>query len=125
MQHSPPPAGCHTDGMPQRFSLTALSREQLELAAGAGGGRTARTVYGGHEKVLRQTVIALVAGAELAEHENPGEATVLVLNGRVRLSSGELAWEGSRGDLIVVPDARHRLEALEDSAVLLTVAKLA
>jgi quercetin dioxygenase-like cupin family protein len=111
--------------MPQRFSLTALSREQLELAAGAGGGRTARTVYGGHEKVLRQTLIALVAGAELAEHENPGEATVLVLNGRVRLSSAELAWEGSRGDLIVVPDAPHRLEALEDSAVLLTVAKLA
>jgi quercetin dioxygenase-like cupin family protein len=28
-----------------------------------------------------------------------------------------------RGDLIVVPDARHALEALEDCAVLLTVAK--
>jgi len=40
------------------------------------------------------------------------------------MSAGELAWEGSRGDLITVPDARHRLEALEDSAVLLTVAKL-
>ena len=37
---------------------------------------------------------------------------------------GELAWEGSRGDLITVPDARHCLKALEDSAVLLTVAKL-
>ncbi len=74
--------------------------------------------------MLRQTLIALVSGAELAEHETPGEATVLVLNGRVRLSSGELAWEGRGGDLIVVPDARHRLRALEDSAVLLTVAKL-
>jgi quercetin dioxygenase-like cupin family protein len=110
--------------MPQRTSLDALAREQLELAAVAGGGHTARTVYGGHEKVLRQTVIAIVDGAELSEHENPGEATVLVLQGRVRLSSGELAWEGRRGDLITVPDARHRLEALEDCAVLLTVAKL-
>ncbi len=73
---------------------------------------------------LRQTVIAMVHGSELSEHENPGEATVLVLRGRVRLSAGELAWEGSRGDLIIVPDARHRLTALEDSAVLLTVAKL-
>jgi len=105
--------------MSQKTSLDALAREQLELAASAGGGRTARTVYGGHEKVLRQTLIAMVAGAELSEHENP---TVLVLHGRVRLSSGELAWEGSRGDLITVPDARHRLEALEDCAVLLTVA---
>lgn len=110
--------------MAQRTSLDALAREQLELAAGAGGGRTAHTVYGGHEKVLRQTLVAMIAGAELAEHENPGEATVLVLRGRVRMASGELAWEGRRGDLITVPDARHRLEALEDSAVLLTVAKL-
>jgi len=106
------------------MSLDALAREQLELAVDAGGGRTARTVYGGHEKVLRQTLIAMVSGSVLAEHENPGEATVLVLRGRVRMASGELAWEGSRGDLITVPNARHRLEALEDSAVLLTVAKL-
>ncbi len=111
--------------MAQRTSLTALAREQLELAAGAGGGRTAHTVYGGHEKVLRQTLIAMIAGAELSEHENPGEATVLVLSGRVRLSAGDVAWEGSRGDLITMPPARHRLLALEDSAVLLTVAKLA
>lgn len=31
---------------------------------------------------------------------------------------------GRSGDLLVVPDARHSLEALEASAVLLTVAKL-
>jgi quercetin dioxygenase-like cupin family protein len=111
--------------MPQKTSLEALAREQLELAARAAGGRAAHTVYGGHEKVLRETLIAMISGSELSEHENPGEATVLVLHGRVRLSSGDLAWEGSRGDLITVPDARHRLEALEDSAVLLTVAKLA
>ena len=111
--------------MPQKTSLEALAREQLELAAGAAGGRAAHTVYGGHEKVLRQTLIAMIRGSELSEHENPGQATVLVLHGRVRLSSADLEWEGSPGDLITVPDARHRLEALEDSAVLLTVAKLA
>lgn len=106
----------------QKMSLAALVREQLENAARETSGRSARTVYGGHEHVLRQTVIALAAGQQLGEHENPGEATVYVLHGRVRLVADGHSWEGSAGDLLVVPPARHGLEALDAAAVLLTVA---
>jgi quercetin dioxygenase-like cupin family protein len=109
--------------MMEKFSLDALAREQLERAAGSSARRSATTVYGGHEHRLRQTVVALVAGARMAEHANPGEATVAVLRGRVRLRSGPTSWEGRTGDLIIVPQAQHSLEALEDSAILLTVAK--
>lgn len=108
----------------QRISLEALARQQLKRAADMGGGHTADTVYGGRENVLRQTVIGMIEGACLAEHENPGEATVQVLRGRVRLSSGEVSWEGRTGDMIFVSNARHSLETLEDPAILLTVAKL-
>lgn len=117
------PAEAYSDPM-QRISLRALATQQLELAAAHGGRPAADTVVGGHERVLRQTVVGMIAGAELGEHENPGEATVHVLQGRVRLSSGDASWEGRAGDLLKVPDARHSLYALEDSAVLLTVAKL-
>jgi|BarGraNGADG00212_1021973.scaffolds.fasta_scaffold23180_2 quercetin dioxygenase-like cupin family protein len=107
----------------EKFSLTALAREQLDRAREASSGRSAATVYGGHEHTLRQTVIALIEGHTLDEHENPGEATVHVLTGRVRLAAGDAAWEGSAGDLLVVPMASHSLSALQDSTILLTVAK--
>ena len=105
-------------------SLTALLDQHLELARQTPSGRSAHTVYGGHQRTLRQTLIALTAGQLLDEHENPGEATLQVLHGRVRLVAGDTTYEGGRGDLLIIPDSRHRLEALEDAGFLLTVAKI-
>jgi quercetin dioxygenase-like cupin family protein len=59
----------------------------------------------------------------LAEHENPGEATVQVLHGRIVLTARDESWSGWTGDLIIVPNAPHSLTAIEDSTVLLTVVK--
>ncbi|MGF0308758.1 LuxR family transcriptional regulator [Rhodococcus sp. 14-2483-1-1] len=103
-------------------SLTALARQQLKLAVGASSGRSSQTVYGGHRRHLRQTVVALAAGNKLAEHDLSGESTVLVLSGKLELISGERSWKGSTGDLLVIPDARHSVEAIEDVSFLLTVA---
>jgi quercetin dioxygenase-like cupin family protein len=115
--------GDHTGDM-EKFSLEARTRTLMKSAATAPAGRAAETVYGGHEHVLRQTLIALTAGSALSEHENPGEATLQVLAGRVRLVTDATEGEGRDGDLLIVPQARHTLHAVEDSAVLLTVAKL-
>lgn len=106
-----------------KFSLDAISRGQRQKAATAASGRAAETVYGGHERSLRQTVIALAEGTMMAEHENPGEATVLVLDGRIKMTAGDIAWEGRKGDLLIVPQSRHSLEAVTATVVLLTVVK--
>jgi hypothetical protein len=49
---------------------------------------------------------------------------VYVLHGQVCLSTGDVSWEGSpRGSPHRAHRIRHTLDALEDSTVLLTVAK--
>ncbi len=109
----------------QGESLTRLGEEQLANAREAGSGRSAVTVYGGREHDLRQTLVALVEGRALGEHDSPGEASLQVLRGRVRLHAGAESWEGGEGDYLVIPPTRHDLEALSDAVVLLTVASRA
>ncbi|OII26067.1 cupin domain-containing protein [Frigoribacterium sp. MCBA15_019] len=107
----------------QKTSLTALARHELAHARDASSGRSARTIVGGHEHHLRQTLMALRAGEELSEHLNPGEATLQVITGRVLLHAGGVSWNGSGGDLLTIPEGLHSVDIVEDSAILLTVVK--
>jgi quercetin dioxygenase-like cupin family protein len=104
-------------------SLSALAEDHLRRARKEASGRSAHTVFGGHDHRLRQTVIALRAGQSLEEHESPGEATLQVLVGRVVLVAGATSQELVSGALAPIPPDRHALEAPEDSVVLLTVVK--
>ncbi|GIF01527.1 cupin domain-containing protein [Paractinoplanes rishiriensis] len=106
-------------------SLSALAAEQVAAAHASSTGRCARTIHGRQTHALRQTVLALVAGRTLGEHESPGEATLQVLAGRVRLSAGGESWEAATGDYLDIPPARHDLAAIEDCAVLLSVVSTA
>lgn len=107
----------------ESISLTSMASEKLSEARQAHSGRAAHTIHGGHDHELRQTVLALLAGHELSEHDSPGEATLQVLQGHVRLTTGDDAWDGKTGDYVAIPASRHALEAIEDSVVMLTVLK--
>lgn len=101
--------------------MIEVAKAQLQMARESGSGRSAATVFRG--ETLSQTVLALTAGTALGEHENPGEATVQVLTGEVEVTAGEQTWQVQVGQLLVLPPERHSLRAIEDSAVLLTVAR--
>jgi quercetin dioxygenase-like cupin family protein len=103
-------------------SLASTASAHIERARAAAHGRSAHTVHGGHDRALRQTVVALRAGTTLNEHHSSREATLQVLAGRVRLTSDTQAMEAVAGDLLPVPGVSHTLDAVEDSALLLTVA---
>lgn len=100
-------------------SLTQLAETLAAKARDAHSGRAGETVM--HGERFRQVLIALRAGGALADHENPGEGSLQCLSGAVTLSAGEDAWELAAGDLAVVPQATHRVDAQEDSVVLLSV----
>lgn len=68
-------------------------------------------------------MVALLADHDLSEHDSPGEATLQVLQGHVRLTAGEDSWDGKTGDYVAIPHQRHALHAVEDSVVILTVLK--
>ncbi|MCP2254374.1 hypothetical protein LY13_003143 [Prauserella aidingensis] len=107
-------------GHPERTAITDLAHELLGTAREHDSRRAARTVTSGPSQ--RATVIALAEGAQLGKHDAPPAATLQVLVGRARLHTADREWSVDAGDLLPVPPERHSLEALTDTAVLLTVA---
>ena len=103
------------------IDLQALAGELLEKATSEHSGRAAHTLPHPVDG-LRQTVIALMRGQELAEHESPGPATLVVLRGKVRLVAGDQTIDLGAHYIAPIPNERHSLQADEDSVVLLSVA---
>ena len=101
--------------------LHALAEELLGKATSEHSGRAGRTLAHPVDG-LRQTLIALLDGAELGEHESPGPASLVVLRGRVSVLAGDETVDVAAQQFSPVPDRRHSLRADEDSVVLLSVA---
>ncbi len=101
-------------------NLAVLSTELMsEAHSSLAAARAARTVVTRHG--LRATLIALRSGHQLAQHDSPGAATVLVLEGTVLLRAANREWRLSATDIMAVPPQRHSLLAETDAVVLLTV----
>ena len=105
---------------PAAHSLAALSSELLDQARAHSSQRAAATLAGG--PVMRATLIAMTVGAQLAEHDAPPAATLQTVTGHVVLQAGSRQWRVGPGELLTVPQVRHRVIAETDSVILLTVA---
>jgi quercetin dioxygenase-like cupin family protein len=106
----------------ENWSLMTLADGLLRQALSVSSRRAVCRVDGGRPHLLYQSVIALARGQSFDGHDNPGEASVQVLRGRVRVIAGDDASDGSPGQLLIVPGVQHSLTALQDAVVLLTVA---
>lgn len=69
------------------------------------------------------TLRAMKAGARIPEHHNPGRISVQSVRGHLRMHAGGEIFDLPSGKVLILDRAvRHDVEALEDSAFLLTVA---
>ncbi|GAA3321473.1 cupin domain-containing protein [Paeniglutamicibacter sulfureus] len=98
--------------------LDQLVAKEFEKATASNNGRSAVAVL--NDGRLRHTLITLLAGSTLNDHEKPEAATLQVLRGSIVVN-----WLGdsraiAHGGLFVLPDAIHNVVATEDCAFLLT-----
>src|SRR5690625_7478640 len=73
------------------IDMAGLAQELLAEARdpASRSGRAARTLVGGRDATLRETLIALTANAKLKDNERQGEAALCVLEGEVSVAVGE------------------------------------
>ena len=84
-------------------------------------GRNAITLA--KEPALRVVLMLLGKGTKIPEHQAPGPLTFQVLRGSVTFQAGARVERLGLGELIVLESAvAHEVEALEESACLLTLA---
>ncbi|MCA1780721.1 MAG: LuxR family transcriptional regulator [Dermatophilaceae bacterium] len=104
-------------------NLVTEGQALLEQARGETSGRSSASLV--HEDSVRAVLMGLTAGTGLAEHDPPAGATLHIVTGRARLfvaDEGGQEWLLGDGDHVAIPHARHGVDALSDTILLLTVA---
>lgn len=107
-------------GESHAFNLGEVLRDLRAEAHSAERGHRQMTIF--QRLPVTQVIFAFEPGSELAEHTVHGIVTIHVVEGRLAVQVDGYDHELSAGNLLVLnPDVRHGVRALETSAMLLTV----
>lgn len=113
--HAPPMASPYLE-----FDLATEVR-QLRDEPTWKTGRNARTLMKYDD--FRVVLTILQGGMRISEHKTEGRISIHMLSGHVRLNASGRTFDLRQGSLIALDQgAAHDIEALEESALLLTIA---
>ena len=130
MNHAPTPS----ESFGERFSLERpLDGPHLAFDLAAESDRLRREApwkAAGHNAItlakypdLRLVLAVLRAGVHMAAHDPEDRLAVQLLSGRLRVQAGGRRVDLAAGQLLAIDRSRaHDIEAVEDSAFLITVA---
>ncbi len=113
----------HPQPMAAPYLEFDIARElhQLHGEAGWASGHNARTLakYDG----LRIVLIALKAGSKIPQHQTEGHVSIHTVAGHIQVRSQGRTFELRSGGLLALDQGLpHDVEAIEESAFLLTIA---
>lgn len=95
--------------------------EQLRSEGRWQSGHTAKTLAKYSD--FRVVLIVMKSGGRLEKHQTEGRISVHALDGRIRFSTAERSVELAAGQMLMLEhDIPHDVEAVDDSAILLTIA---
>ena len=103
------------------LDLAVAARELRAEDAYRLDGHTARTLV--REPTVRIVLVVMRAAAKIAEHHSQNIASIQSIAGHVRLALPDRTVDLPAGKLLVIaPGLAHDVEAVADSAFLLTLA---
>ena len=115
----PHPSGRFT-GESHAFDLGEALRDLHAEVHPVERGHRQKTIF--HRAPVTQVIFAFEPGGALADHAAHGLVTMHVLEGRLAVQADGRDHELRAGYILVLhPDVRHNVRALEASAMLLTV----
>ena len=107
-------------GAALKFDLTGEVRELKHEETWARTGQNAKTLV--KHPDFRIVLIALRAGARIQEHQAGGRVSIQCLSGRLRLLLPDQTVELGPNSLLALDKSlAHEVEALEESALLLSI----
>lgn len=84
-------------------------------------GHVAKTVV--HSRDVRIVLMVLARGATVPRHHAKGSLVIQAVDGRVIVSLLESAFDLGPGQMLAIePEIEHAVVAIEDSALMLTIA---
>lgn len=113
----------HAQSMADPYLEFDLARvlEQLNAEPAKNRGQNAKTLVKYDD--FRVVLTALKAGARLPEHHTEGRISIQIVAGRIQVRAEGRTFNLLKGNLLALDrGVRHDVEALEDSAFLLTIA---
>ncbi len=121
-QPGAPSAGSGDAGLRRHAFDLSAELEYVRSAEGwQQGQHSARTLLKAPD--LRLVLIAMHAGDRIEEHRAPGPISIHALSGHIRVTAASGVAELPAGHVLTLErDAPHAVDALADSAFLLTIA---